>query len=157
MRPLLRRLGLVTRGELRAAEEKLRGVRQRLDKATERLAEATAASERLQQARREDGQRYKARLAEREADDTRRTAQGKEAAARASKRIAALEHELRRRDAQLEADTRQQATLEEHVASAARNLEVARASLVAIEVKLDILEGAANVLDARMRKGPTAS
>jgi hypothetical protein len=41
--------------------------------------------------------------------------------------------------------------LKERLASAERELVMAREHLMAIEVKLDILEGAANVLDVRTR------
>lgn len=41
--------------------------------------------------------------------------------------------------------------LKERLATAERELTIAREQLMAIEVKLDILEGAANVLDRRMR------
>ena len=42
-------------------------------------------------------------------------------------------------------------TLRQRLADSERALAVAREQLMAIEVKLDILEGAANVLDARTR------
>jgi len=153
LRRLLRIFGLATLGELGACEEKLHGVRQRLEKTAARMDEAIAASERFQKAHRDDAHRHKAALAEREAEYARRTADAKEALARASRRIAVLEEDVRTRDAQLEADVRQQASLEEQVAAAARDLAEARGSLAAIEVKLDILQGAANVLDARVRRG----
>jgi hypothetical protein len=41
--------------------------------------------------------------------------------------------------------------LQERLAVAERDLVTAREQLMAVEVKLDILEGAANVLDTRMR------
>jgi hypothetical protein len=41
--------------------------------------------------------------------------------------------------------------LERQLADTERELVLAREHLMAVEVKLDILEGAANVLDARLR------
>jgi hypothetical protein len=41
--------------------------------------------------------------------------------------------------------------LQKRLADAERELRIAREQLMAVEVKLDILEGAANVLDARTR------
>jgi chromosome segregation ATPase len=151
---LLRTIGLATRGELHAVEEKLRTTRQRLDKSNERLAGATAGSAKLEQARREEGQRYKAKLAERDSEEARRATQSKEALTRASQRIAALEQELKARDAELDAEMRQQTAFEAQVEASTRELELARGSLVSFEVKLDILEGAANTLDARLRAIP---
>lgn len=144
-------LGLVTRGEFRLVEEKLRTMRQRLDKTTERLAQAAAASDELQGARRADAQRHKARVAELEAEQARRAARASEAADQASRRIAALEQDLRKRDADLAAAAREETRLEQQVSAAIEELRVAREALAAVEVKLNILEGAANVLDSRMR------
>ena len=42
-------------------------------------------------------------------------------------------------------------TLRKHLDESEQELTIAREQLMAIEVKLDILEGAANVLDARTR------
>jgi hypothetical protein len=42
--------------------------------------------------------------------------------------------------------------LKQRLAESERDLVVAREQLMAIEVKLDILEGAANVLDGRTRE-----
>ena len=47
--------------------------------------------------------------------------------------------------------TAELALLQERLAESERELSVAREQLMAIEVKLDILEGAANVLDGRTR------
>ena len=45
--------------------------------------------------------------------------------------------------------------LQRKLAAAEHDLATARESLMAVEVKLDILEGAANVLDVRTRNGVT--
>lgn len=147
----MRRLGFVTRKELVLLEEKLRAMRERREKATQRLAEAAAMTERLQQARRDDAQRYKARIAELESEKERRAGEAQAAAARASQHIASLEEELRKRDAELEAAAREEAPLEQRVVAATVELQAVLESLAVIDVKLDILEGAANVLDRRMR------
>lgn len=151
IRRLLRRLGLVPRSDLQRAEEKLRAMRQRLEKTAERLAQATVASAQAHEARREEARRYKSRVAELESARDRQEARARDAAVHASRRIAALEQELRARDAQIEAAAREESLLERRVTSAMEDLAAARASLAGIEVKLDILEGAANVLDARVR------
>lgn len=151
IRRVLRAVGLATTGELHVVEAKLRDVRARLDKATARLAEATTTAQRLQETRREESRRFKARLAELESDQQRQADRHKETTARASRQVAQLTEALRQRDLQLEASLRQETRLEQQVAAAKQDLETARASLSAIEVKLDILEGAANVLDLRTR------
>lgn len=151
LRRALHRLGLVTRGEYRLVEEKLQTTRQRLDRTTGRLAQTAAASDELQQARRADAQRCKARVAELEAEQARRAARASEAADQASRRMAALEQGLRKRDADLAAAASEQTRLEQQVSTAIEELRAARETLAAVEVKLNILEGAANVLDSRMR------
>lgn len=78
-------------------------------------------------------------------------AQAREVAARASRRIAALEEKLRDREAQIAAASQGESALEAQVATALEKVELARGNLLALEVKLDILEGAANVLDRRLR------
>ena len=153
IRGVIRRLGLVTRGEFRLVEAKALALRQRLETTTERLARATAVSEQLQQARRDDAQRYRAGLSELESKHERHTARTADAAAHASKRIGALEEHVRTRQVELEAAAREETRLEQQVAAAMHALQVAREALAVIEVKLDILEGAANVLDSRARTG----
>lgn len=148
------RLGFVPRPALEAAKEKLRAVRQQLEKTKRQVADATAAVEQLKKARRDDGQRHEARLAAVVSEHEERLANATaELNAKASKQIAKLEEELRKRDERLEAALRGGQALEEQTAAAGHELELARAYLMAIEVKLDILEGAANVLDARLRAG----
>lgn len=72
--------------------------------------------------------------------------------------LRALESTLeatRRRLEELEAG-REEAALEARVAAALQDLQAAREALASVEVKLDILEGAANVLDRRTRTGPAS-
>lgn len=74
-------------------------------------------------------------------------------------RVARLEAEVRERERLLEAcrtaAEQEQATdftaMQARLIDTERDLALAREHLMAIEVKLDILEGAANVLDARTR------
>jgi len=150
---LARAVGLVPRGELRRAEEKLVAMRQRLDKTTERLTQTAAASDALRQTRREDAQRYKTRLADLESELARHTARAAGAADRTSRHVAAIEEGLRARDAELRAAVREETRLEQQVAAAMQELQAAREALALVEVKLDILEGAAHVLDSRTRAG----
>lgn len=63
---------------------------------------------------------------------------------RETERLKAEIKRLRAKDAELEA-------LRSRVVDAERELTVAREQLMAVDVKLDILEGAANVLDERTR------
>ena len=147
IRQVLRRLGLVTRGQLHAVEDKLRGARQRLAEAAAREA-----------ARRDEAKRHKARLTELESEHERRMARSREAASEAANRIAALEGRIAsleqkstQRGLRAEAAAREDAALDARVTSAMQELARARGDLVAVEVKLDILEGAANALDARLR------
>ena len=151
LRRLLHTLGLVTRGEYLRVEEKLRATRQRHDRTAERLAQAAVASDELQLARRADAQRSKARVAELETERARRAALASEAADQASRRIAALEEGVRKRDVELAAAASDATRLEQQVSAAIEELRAAREALAAVEVKLNILEGAANVLDSRMR------
>jgi septal ring factor EnvC (AmiA/AmiB activator) len=64
--------------------------------------------------------------------------------AKAAEKLEALVEKLRRRDLELQ-------KLREQLAVVERELTAAREQLMVVEVKLDILEGAANVLDARTR------
>ena len=86
---------------------------------------------------------WKARAAEAMTRAKTSEAEARQQAKRAEKFRAAAE-KLQQRNGDLE-------KLQERLANAERDLAVAREYLMAIEVKLDILEGAANVLDARTR------
>jgi chromosome segregation ATPase len=95
-------------------------------------------------------------------DEARNSAQAwKSRAGDALARVKSLEGDLKRherliKEARVAAEKahhqRGEATkLQEQLAETERELMLAREHLMAIEVKLDILEGAANVLDARTR------
>ena len=137
IRQIAGRFGYVGRDDLDAAKKKLRDVRQRLEKVTRLLERETMATkqlraeiERLQKERRDETERHDARLAH---------------------LAAKHEEQLRERDARIEAVLREGQTMEQRVAAATNDVGRARDYLSAIEVKLDILEGAANVLDQRLR------
>lgn len=82
-------------------------------------------------------------------------------ATEAQARIKTLEREVKRQSQLLDeartlvekvqSDGGDGARLREQLASTQKELMLARENLMAIEVKLDILEGAANVLDSRTR------
>jgi DNA repair exonuclease SbcCD ATPase subunit len=69
----------------------------------------------------------------------------------ALKKAQASAAEVRRNLERCEARAADMQTLQQRLAESERALIIAREQLMAIEVKLDILEGAANVLDARTR------
>jgi chromosome segregation ATPase len=86
---------------------------------------------------------WKARAAEAIARVKTLEAEARQQAKRIEKFKAAA-GKLQQRDAEID-------KLRERLVTAERDLTVAREHLMAVEVKLDILEGAANVLDARTR------
>lgn len=133
---------------LQQTEGKLQDLRQRLDKASRLLEQATTAARQQEAARRDQVQRCEAKLAKLAADHERRLTKNADGVAR---QIAELEEQIRERDTRLDAALREGESMEARVTTAVRELEIAREYLMAIEVKLDILEGAANVLDTRMR------
>ena len=138
---VLSRLGLVRRARYKKAIEDLKRTQARLDKVVahgESLrAEMRAARERaenLAQASKEEHQKLKADL-ERKREDLNDK----------------FESDQRRR---VEVDQQRRSdfeALQQRLKTTARELAIARESLMAVEVKLDILEGAANVLDGRTR------
>jgi chromosome segregation ATPase len=74
---------------------------------------------------------------------------------KAQEDAATVRKELRQAEKQkelLQERTAELVALKQRLADSERDLIVAREQLMAIEVKLDILEGAANVLDARTRE-----
>jgi chromosome segregation ATPase len=138
---VLSRLGLVRRSRYKKANEDLKRTQARLDKVLahgEKLrAEMHAARERAEKmaaAMKEEQQKLKADLERKRQDISDK-----------------FESDQRRH---LEMDQKRRTDLEAlqlRLATTERELAIARESLMAVEVKLDILEGAANVLDARTR------
>lgn len=136
-------LGYVPREELTTTRQKLEHLRQQVDAARRQLAEKTAevkqlraAADLLQKSRRDEQQRYEALLARFAAVQGRRVAQ--------TAQLAAREQGLRDRLSEI-------AAIDARVVRTADDVELARDVLASVEVKLDILEGAANVLDRRLR------
>jgi chromosome segregation ATPase len=134
---LFRTLGFVRADQYAAAEEKLRKVQAQAAKAAETMDQTKA-----------EAREWRARAGE------------------AEKRVRDLEHEIAKQaervektradlSAQLDAERARvgelRQALRQRLADGDRDLLVARDHLMAIEVKLDILEGAANVLDGRTR------
>jgi hypothetical protein len=96
-------------------------------------------------------------------EETRTSAHAwKTRAGEASARAKSLEHRLEKQSRllseaertaeKLQKDGGRANELREQLAKTEQELMLAREHLMAIEVKLDILEGAANVLDARIRR-----
>jgi chromosome segregation ATPase len=143
LRWLARRLGIVRASSLAALTKQLRKVEAKL----------AAQAEAIEQARGEV-KTWKSRAVEAEKiardADTRmaqQRQQWEDAKGDAEKQI----RELR---AELEAQAQQRADLKalrKRLSDAERELTVAREYLMLFEVKLDVLEGAANVLDSRTR------
>lgn len=148
---VLWRLGLVRRVRYQKAVEDLTKTQSRLDKikaeheklrkeieaARERADQMASALKRAQQDAKEWDQRterFKSDLERKRKDMTEK-----------------FERDQHRR---LEIERKQQIefeSLRQRLAIAERELVIARENLMAVEVKLDILEGAANILDARIR------
>lgn len=147
----LRSAGLASRGELAATQDKLRQVRETLERTQQQVKAAAAAAALDKRGHAGEIQRYAQKLATLNAEHERETSRLSAAAAKASQRVAALEAELRRRDVELEATAGEVANLEARVEEATQDLERAREHLLAVEMKLNILEGAGNVLDTRLR------
>jgi chromosome segregation ATPase len=102
-----------------------------------------------------------AALTRRANDLAQEARQWKKRCNRATLRVGELEAQVKRQHASLkemragtERQTAELTTMQGQLEQTERALVRAREHLMAIEVKLDILEGAANVLDARTRTSP---
>jgi chromosome segregation ATPase len=147
----LRRFLPVRASRLATATEKLRKCEARVEELKASLETARAASQEW---------KAKANVAEERLADVRRDAE-KQAkliertqaeAARAEEAHARDVEQLRERVSDLgEKRARDAADLRAHLATTERDLAHAREHLMLIDTKLDILEGAANVLDNRTR------
>ncbi len=148
VREVLGLLGLVTAGrhamvveQLHAAEGRSKKIAQQMDQVRgdtrKWKAEAEEAGKRVKEAKAEQqrqAERFEKIRTEMESADKERAEKLRRTVAEASTA----------RDGQIQELTRRLAATE-------RDLAVAREHLMTIEVKLDILEGAANVLDGRTR------
>jgi hypothetical protein len=132
LKRLFNRMGYVKRERLEAAMAEVRHARRQLESANQVLAQSRAE-----------------------------TADWKRQFIEASKRTATLDREVRRlakaqrlEDTEHLRDADRTRLLQEmhaRMETAVRDLTLAREHLASVEVKLDIVEGAANVLDARTR------
>ncbi len=158
MKHALKRLGVLGPGQYRLLVEEIRKAQTRGAKLTEALEAARVELRALK------GKADEAHKALRESrDEGARHARRAEKLAADGERVRAdLEHkraDLERkydhdRQKLVQADERRSATVEnmqQRLIAAEQDLTIARESLMAVEVKLDILEGAANVLDVRTR------
>jgi chromosome segregation ATPase len=133
---LLNALGLVPSARLAAASERLRNLESRVETLSQKLAEARA----------------EARTWQVKAEEARKHAKGIAAeAAREQQRAEEVRAEIEKQSAREKKRAIDVPALERRLDEAERDLAVARDHLMAIEVKLDILEGAATVLDRRTR------
>ena len=135
-------VGLVRAARLAALEQQLRKSEARATKVNETI-ELTRA----------EAREWKVKFGE--AD--KRAKEFEREAARQMERVDKIKSDL---GAQLETERRRLAefqAMRTRLADAEREIAVARDHLMAIEVKLDILEGAANVLDNRTRTAPAAA
>jgi chromosome segregation ATPase len=136
IRRLLNMLGLVTAGRHAIVVRQLR----------EAEASAKRSSKLLQEVR-EESRGWKLK-----ADEALKQVKAAQAElARQTSRVEKLTAELSRAGEKAAARQSDLETLQKRVVDAERDLGVAREHLMAIEVKLDILEGAANILDERTR------
>lgn len=147
---LLNALGLVTAGRYAVVAAKLRDAESRVDKLTKLVGEARADARQWRTNADNTGQRVKAiekDLAQRGAQydrETERRTQESEKQTRENEKLRGENERLRKTLGDLDA-------LRRRLADAERGILVAREHLMAVDVKLDILEGAANVLDSRTR------
>jgi chromosome segregation ATPase len=139
MRRPFRILGLVRGSSYDALEEQQKKAETRAGRLAEQLEEAKANSRQWKsKAEEAAGALKKATDAAKNADQQWRHAEKLKEEAEKHRRV---EQER----------TEEVALLQRRLVDAERELSVSREQLMAIEVKLDILEGAANVLDGRTR------
>jgi chromosome segregation ATPase len=151
IRLIVRKLGFVTTGELLATQEKLRQVRQRLAEVSSQLARLTAVSEKERRSWAERSLAFKNKVADLTSTHERLASEYKKAAAVSSRRIASLEQGVRERDAAIEAAALESGHIEAQLIAALDEFDRTRRRLLAMEAKLNVLEAAANTLDARLR------
>lgn len=133
---LLNALGLVSSARLAAASERVRKLESRVETLSQKLAEAQA-----------DVREWQVK-----ADEARKRV--KEIEADATRKVQRVEKSLEEREKQIAREKKgaiDVPALEHRLDAAEQDLADARDNLMAIEVKLDILEGAATVLDRRTR------
>lgn len=133
---VFRALGLVPAARLVEAVERLRKSESRVESLSRKLEEALTESRALRAKLEEAHRRLK------DAEDN---------ASREAQRFHKSKADAQRQAARERKRAVDAPALESRLDDAERDLTVAREHLMAIEVKLDILEGAATVLDSRTR------
>ena len=136
---LLGMLGLVTSGRHRALAVQLREAEVRAKKLTKLVDEIRAESREWKTKANDAAKKLKSGD-----KDATRSEQRVEKLRAEGERLRAEIHRIKAKDVELDA-------LMTRLIDAERELTIAREQLMAVEVKLDILEGAANVLDERTR------
>lgn len=144
---------------MRVASQQLRKCQARVDELKTSLDKARGASQEWKAKADSAEQRVAAAMAE-VAQQAKQIERVQAQAARTLEQQTREVEQLRARVGDLtEKRARDVADLRAHLATAERDLAMARDHLMTIDVKLDILEGAANVLDNRTRailSAPTA-
>jgi chromosome segregation ATPase len=141
----------VRASRMRIASEQLGKCQARVDELKASLEKARAASQEWKAKAHDAEQRVAAATGE-VAQQARQIERLQAQAARAAEQQARELAQLHARVGDLtEKRARDAADLRAHLATAERDLAMARDHLMTIDVKLDILEGAANVLDNRTR------
>jgi chromosome segregation ATPase len=133
---LFQLMGMVSAARLEDASERLRKAQARVESLSQKLEEVQAES-RAWRTKLEDSQKRLEHAEERAAREAQRLEKFKAESARDAVRE-------KKRNIDMPA-------LEKRLDDADGTLVTARDHLMSVEVKLDILEGAANVLDARTR------
>jgi chromosome segregation ATPase len=147
---LLNSLGLVTAGRYGVAVARLREAEAHAKKLT-KAVEASKADARAMKVKADE---LTQRLKVIEKDESKHTREAERLKLEFEKRGEGQQREAARLAAEVERLKKQNVALESlrvKLAEAEHSLGLAREHLMAIDVKLDILEGAANVLDARTR------
>lgn len=147
---LLHVLGLVTSGRYGVVVARLREAESQAKKLT-KLVESSKAEARTWKTKVDEvSQHLKASTK----DESKRDRQAEKVKLEVEKRVEREKKEIARLRAEVDRLTKQHIGLESlraKLAEAEQQLGLAREHLMAIDVKLDILEGAANVLDSRTR------
>jgi len=147
---LLNMLGLVTAGRYRVVAEQLRDSESRVKKLTKVLEATRSESKGWKGKTNEAAQRVKTL----ERDAAKREQRAEKERHDLQEQMSKRQREVAHLQTQVDRLGKTNAEIDQllvRLADAERDLSVAREHLMAVDVKLDILEGAANVLDTRTR------
>jgi DNA repair exonuclease SbcCD ATPase subunit len=147
---LLNMLGLVTAGRYRVVAEQLRDSESRVKKLTKVLEATRSEIKGWKGKTNEAAQRVKTL----ERDAAKREQRAEKERHDLQEQMSKRQREVAHLQTQVDRLRKTNAEIDEllvRLADAERELSVAREHLMAVDVKLDILEGAANVLDVRTR------